>query len=726
MKNPIKTFIEKRAAKIANIKIEKFVDDNVASTVFSTESNYAPETKEDYTIAFERSVWAYACVHSIASNIASLPIKLYTKGTDTEVTTGPMYDLVNYPNDEQGLFDFLEELVGYMELTGDGFIELNDAKNPTGMKPIRSYWMEIVQLKDGTYQYNFKPNGVKQSTLDDEHCIHIKYFNPRSSLYGFAGVQSATNSLIQDFYVTSYSKKFYEKGGMINTYLSVKKILQDFEFKRLKQETKSNLQGISNAHNVPVFDGDSELKSVNSGAEAILLKANRDQYRDEILTAFGVPPIMLAVLAGQETYNNADTQKRIFWEATIIPKLRKIQDILNRRLFIKFGVECKFDTSGVAALKEDESKKATTAKTLVDGGIISANEARAIYYDMDPIEGGDALKSAAANPFGEFAKMINKMAFITNEKKNSIRKNKFIKAVNVHLLKEAITTNEKVFNNRVSKLEDALKPLMDKMADAVLSKLPKTAIKKDEGGVQICTGGGVQICTGVNGKNGEIKSETPNIDKKETLKKADYSKTIASALDDETADMMKQLIEHNKETMRESATASIKRSGRTIRDLDQRIVSIIDANEEHITKWAEESADSIVETYKSRVTNFLDTASVNNMEIADVRKGIQEIFVGTERDSYPRAQMIARTETNRMVSQGTVEAAKDMGFKKKMWVSTLDNKCRDSHRAANGQTVDIDEPFDVGEAQLNYPGDSSLGAGPEEICNCRCGLVERD
>jgi hypothetical protein len=56
----------------------------------------------------------------------------------------------------------------------------------------------------------------------------------------------------------------------------------------------------------------------------------------------------------------------------------------------------------------------------------------------------------------------------------------------------------------------------------------------------------------------------------------------------------------------------------------------------------------------------------------------------------------------------------------KTWQTMGDNRVRASHRAVNGQTVPIDQPFQVGTSMLMYPADSSLGADAKEIVNCRC------
>jgi hypothetical protein len=48
----------------------------------------------------------------------------------------------------------------------------------------------------------------------------------------------------------------------------------------------------------------------------------------------------------------------------------------------------------------------------------------------------------------------------------------------------------------------------------------------------------------------------------------------------------------------------------------------------------------------------------------------------------------------------------------------LDGRERDTHHAANGQTVPIHGMFKVGNSVCQFPGDDILP--PEERCFCRC------
>jgi SPP1 gp7 family putative phage head morphogenesis protein len=99
----------------------------------------------------------------------------------------------------------------------------------------------------------------------------------------------------------------------------------------------------------------------------------------------------------------------------------------------------------------------------------------------------------------------------------------------------------------------------------------------------------------------------------------------------------------------------------------------------------------------------------------EVRKLIEGLF---EETYHNRAMAIARTETGIASSITQHEAYARNKVEKKEWLATMDDKTRPTHAEANGQIVPIDEPFQVGDAELMHPLDPS--GPPEEICGCRC------
>lgn len=87
-----------------------------------------------------------------------------------------------------------------------------------------------------------------------------------------------------------------------------------------------------------------------------------------------------------------------------------------------------------------------------------------------------------------------------------------------------------------------------------------------------------------------------------------------------------------------------------------------------------------------------------------------------------RATVIARTEIISASNMGSIEGARSTGLPmKKLWISTKDQKTREDHVYADGQTTnDLNSDFNVGGENLAYPGDPVGSAG--NVINCRCAV----
>ncbi len=130
---------------------------------------------------------------------------------------------------------------------------------------------------------------------------------------------------------------------------------------------------------------------------------------------------------------------------------------------------------------------------------------------------------------------------------------------------------------------------------------------------------------------------------------------------------------------------------------------------------------------------------ISATDAEDVRDAIQdglEEGLGTEEIgsrirkvsslTASRAATIARTETHAAATFGSVEsvreAEQELGVRmNKVWLATNDDRTREDHLAADGQTVGLDERFVVGGELMDRPGDPSASA--EQVIGCRCAIA---
>lgn len=88
--------------------------------------------------------------------------------------------------------------------------------------------------------------------------------------------------------------------------------------------------------------------------------------------------------------------------------------------------------------------------------------------------------------------------------------------------------------------------------------------------------------------------------------------------------------------------------------------------------------------------------------------------------SDDRATYIAENESNSVMNSIELRDAIDNGFTMKRWNTIGDEHVRDTHNILDGTEIDIFQAFKVGNSQMLFPKDYSLGANPKEIVNCRC------
>jgi hypothetical protein len=144
------------------------------------------------------------------------------------------------------------------------------------------------------------------------------------------------------------------------------------------------------------------------------------------------------------------------------------------------------------------------------------------------------------------------------------------------------------------------------------------------------------------------------------------------------------------------------------------------------------SAEYFTRTLRDRRFDGLVRRAIDDgkpLSITDIDRITQRY---AERALRHRADVIARTE-----SLNALRAGRDEGVRQaieqgaaseavKEWSASGDDRVREMHAEMDGVQVGIDEPFEMPNGDLMmYAGDSSLGAGPENVISCRCTISYR-
>lgn len=131
------------------------------------------------------------------------------------------------------------------------------------------------------------------------------------------------------------------------------------------------------------------------------------------------------------------------------------------------------------------------------------------------------------------------------------------------------------------------------------------------------------------------------------------------------------------------------------------------------------------ERYRASIKQFLSLSKDMEDYIDLVCNSIIQTTIDNNSDyftSYNRAKTLAAEESNSVSNIEQYQKAIANGAKYKKWNTILDGRERGTHHISDGQTVKIDEAFDVGKSRMMFPRDTSLGADISEIAGCRCSV----
>lgn len=142
---------------------------------------------------------------------------------------------------------------------------------------------------------------------------------------------------------------------------------------------------------------------------------------------------------------------------------------------------------------------------------------------------------------------------------------------------------------------------------------------------------------------------------------------------------------------------------------------------EWLARNALTKATTIASTDIDMVTEILIEAAAEGLGVESTGRLIRKI---TQQTPY-RAATIARTEIHNAAVTAAMETTREQSREygvtfNKEWMAVADGRTRPEHIDADGQTVAMDEKFNIGGEMMDAPGDPSGSA--ENVINCRCAI----
>ena len=352
------------------------------------------ENVRNYTAAYEQFEVVNRAVNLVVDDVAEIRVdvgdKLALQPIQKNVRRSRVDLLLNLePNPFQDINTFKRNLVIDLLMDGNIFVYFDGmhlyqlpAKNVEIETSERSYINAFIY--DGKLSYS------------PEEIIHIKENSFDSMYRGVPRLKPAWERMQLLGSMKNFQKNFFKNGAVPGLVLKSPNTLSEKIKERMLAAWRSRYNPNAGGHRPLILDGGLEVENLNAvNFRELDFQQSIEENEKTILEAIGVPPILL------NSGNNANIRPnhRLYYLETVLPIVRKMNFAFERY----FGYDLQEDISNIPALRPELQDEAAYYSSLVNGGVMTPNEARQALR-LDPVEGHDDLRipaniaGSASNP----------------------------------------------------------------------------------------------------------------------------------------------------------------------------------------------------------------------------------------------------------------------------------------------------------------------------------------
>ena len=358
---------------------------NPAQSYYGNEIQTSRKPTFSYERAYEELEIVNRAVNIIVDDAAEIPTLVGGQHKGMSVVKGIKRSKVELllnqePNPFQDISTFKRNLMIDFILDGNIFIYYDGVH----LYHLPSDKMVIHASKD-TYIEKFTFN--EKIDYKPSEIIHIKENSFHSIYRGVPRLSPALRTMQLMMKMRKFQDNFFKNGAVPGLVLKSPNTLSEKIKERMMVSWQSRYQPEAGGRRPLILDGGIEVDSItNTNFRDLDFQNSIADNEKIILKALGVPPIMM------DSGNNANIRPnmRMYYLETILPIVRKLNFALERY----FGFDLKEDITEIPALQPELRDASAYYTSLVNGGIITPNEARE-RLGFEPVEGAEDIRVPA-------------------------------------------------------------------------------------------------------------------------------------------------------------------------------------------------------------------------------------------------------------------------------------------------------------------------------------------
>jgi HK97 family phage portal protein len=247
--------------------------------------------------------------------------------------------------------------------------------------------MTVDRDKNGNLYYAYRKDTTTHY-LGPEDVLHVPGLG-FDGVMGYSPVALAKNAIGLNIAAEEYGGRFFANNATPSGILSTSGTIKDPS--KVRDAWQAAYGGSGNSNKVAVLEDGLQYQAISMpNSDAQFLETRKFQI-EEICRIFQVPPHMVADLS-KSSFSNIENQSISFVVHTIRPWLVRIEQAMNKKLFLKKEKGQCFVSFNASALMRGDYKSRMDGYAIgIQNGFFSVNDVRRME-NMDPIseeDGGD-------------------------------------------------------------------------------------------------------------------------------------------------------------------------------------------------------------------------------------------------------------------------------------------------------------------------------------------------
>lgn len=341
----------------------------------------------------------HRAVRLTSETMASLPPSFYIDGESGPIMTrgGDTDQLLRVsPNPDQTPMEFTEQIVGCMELLGEGMARKIWNVNRTRvvslevMNPARARDVDNASGNGWRWEYT-DPKG-RRIELSPDDVFHV----PNFSLHGrrgFSPVSYGAQTMSLALAAEKTAGRLFKSGLRNSGFLNAGQVLDPGDREKL-EKIMSDYMGSGNAGGMMILEGGMTFTPMNMSAQDAELLLTRKFEIEEIGRWFGMPPILLGhAVDGQTMWGSGvDSILQSWMTLGLRQRIVRLQMAIQKRLQTRderaAGLYPKYNPDALLAVNSEARIRFITQA--IQNSVLTPNEGRALL-ERGKLPGGDQL-----------------------------------------------------------------------------------------------------------------------------------------------------------------------------------------------------------------------------------------------------------------------------------------------------------------------------------------------